>query len=105
MNQRSDRRTGSAVTKLSRAGHDDVLGALEDERTVRNYSSKLSLQLGRNSNFDELVMATYGYELSWRWVAMAWMTVVMLRGYRGDESMIDGLRCYGVMYLYRLGCG
>jgi hypothetical protein len=93
------------VTKLSRAGHDDVLGALEDERTVRNYSSKLSLQLGRNSNFDELVMATYGYELSWRWVAMAWMTVVMLRGYRGDESMIDGLRCYGVMYLYRLGCG
>jgi hypothetical protein len=23
----------------------------------------------------------------------------------GDESMIDGLRCYGGMYLYRLGGG
>jgi hypothetical protein len=29
----------------------------------------------------------------------------LVRGYRGDESMIDGLRCYGGMYLYRLGGG
>jgi hypothetical protein len=33
------------------------------------------------------------------------MAAVLLRGYRGDESMIDGLRCYGGMYLYRLGGG
>jgi hypothetical protein len=36
---------------------------------------------------------------------VAWMTSVVLRGYRGDESMIDGLRCYGGIYLYRLGGG
>jgi hypothetical protein len=33
---------------------------------------------------------------------VAWMAAVLPRGYRGDESMIDGLRCYGDMYLYRL---
>jgi hypothetical protein len=27
----------------------------------------------------------------------------LLRGYGWDESLIDGLRCYGGMYLYRLG--
>jgi hypothetical protein len=36
---------------------------------------------------------------------MAWMAVALLRGYRGDESMIDGLRCYGGMCFYRLGGG
>jgi hypothetical protein len=36
---------------------------------------------------------------------MAWMAAVLLQGYRGDESMIDGLRCYAGMYLYRLGGG
>jgi hypothetical protein len=30
---------------------------------------------------------------------------VLPRGYRGDESMIDGLRCYSSMYLYRLEVG
>jgi hypothetical protein len=30
------------------------------------------------------------------------MTSVLLRDYRGDVSMIDGLRCYDGMYLYRL---
>jgi hypothetical protein len=34
--------------------------APEDEQMVRNYSPKLSLELGRNSNFDELVIAAYG---------------------------------------------
>jgi hypothetical protein len=34
---------------------------------------------------------------------VAWMVAALLLGYRGDESMIDGLRCYGGMYLYRLG--
>jgi hypothetical protein len=34
---------------------------------------------------------------------VACMAAVLLRGYRGDKSMIDGLRCYGDMYLYRLG--
>jgi hypothetical protein len=24
----------------------------------------------------------------------------LLRGYREDESIVDGLRCYGGMYLY-----
>jgi hypothetical protein len=38
--------------------------ALEDERTVRNYSTKLSQELGRNSNFDELVIAAFGCEFS-----------------------------------------
>jgi hypothetical protein len=33
---------------------------------------------------------------------VAWMAAVLPRGYRGDESTIDGLRCYGGMYLYRL---
>jgi hypothetical protein len=32
---------------------------------------------------------------------MAWMVVVLLRGYRGDESMIDGLRCYVFIYAGR----
>jgi hypothetical protein len=36
---------------------------------------------------------------------VASMAAVLLRGYRGDEFMIDGLRCYGGMYLYRLGGG
>jgi hypothetical protein len=36
---------------------------------------------------------------------VAWMAAVLLRGYRGDESMIDDLRFYGCMYLYRLGGG
>jgi hypothetical protein len=38
--------------------------ATQDEQTGRNYLSDLSLELGRNSNFDELVMAAYGGELS-----------------------------------------
>jgi hypothetical protein len=67
----------------------------EDERTKRNFSPELSLEFGRESNFDELVMEDYGCELSWRWVIVAWMTMVLLRDYRGDGSMIDGLRCYG----------
>jgi hypothetical protein len=29
----------------------------------------------------------------------------LLRGYGWNESLIDGLRCYGGMYLYRLGSG
>ena len=29
----------------------------------------------------------------------------LLRGYGWDESLIDGLRCYGGMYLYRLEGG
>jgi hypothetical protein len=92
MNQRSDRRTRSVVMKLSRA-------------SSLWYSPKLSLELGRNSNFDELVIAAYGCELSWRRAAVAWMAAVLLRGYRGDAYMIDGLRCYGGMYLYRLWGG
>jgi hypothetical protein len=68
---------------------------------VRNYSPKLLLELGRNSNFDELVIAAYGCELSWRQAAVAWMAVP-LRGYSENESMIAGLRCYGGIYLYRL---
>jgi hypothetical protein len=72
---------------------------------VRNYSPKLLLELGRNSNFDELVIASYGCKLSWRWTDVAWMAAVLLRDYRGDESMIDDLRYYGGMYLYSLGGG
>jgi hypothetical protein len=68
-------------------------------------SPKLSLELERNSNFDELVIAAYGCELSWRRAVVAWMAAVLLRGYRGDAYMIDGLRCYGGMYLYRLRGG
>jgi hypothetical protein len=64
--------------------------APEDKWTVRNYSLKLSLELMRNSNFDELVIAAYGYELSYWWVGVTWMVAVLLRGYREDESMIDG---------------
>jgi hypothetical protein len=48
---------------------------------------------------------TYGCEFSWRWATVAWMVAALLRGYRGDESMVEGLRCYGGMYLYRLGGG
>jgi hypothetical protein len=36
----------------------------EDERTERNFLSELSLEFGRESNFDELVMESYGCELS-----------------------------------------
>jgi hypothetical protein len=34
-------------------------------------------------------------------VVVAWMAAALLQGYRGDESMVDGLRCYNGMYLYR----
>jgi hypothetical protein len=37
-----------------------------------------------------MVMAAYGCELSWWWAFVAWMVAVLLRGYRGDESMVDG---------------
>jgi hypothetical protein len=50
-------------------------------------------------------MEAYECLLSWQWATVAWIAAVLLRGYRGDESMIDGLRCYGIMYLYRLGGG
>jgi hypothetical protein len=79
--------------------------ATEDERANRNSSPELSLEFGRESNFDELVMEAYGYELSWRRATIAWMAAVPPRGYRGDEFMIDGLMCYGAIYLYRLGGG
>jgi hypothetical protein len=58
--------------------------------------------LGRESNFDEMVMVAYGSELSWLQTVVAWMAAALLRGYREDKSMVDGLRCYGGMYLYRL---
>jgi hypothetical protein len=32
---------------------------------------------------------------------VAWMAAALVRAYRGDESMVEGLRCYGDMYLYR----
>jgi hypothetical protein len=50
-------------------------------------------------------MVAYGCELSWRRAAVVWIAAALLRGYRGDESMVDGLRCYGGMYLYRQGGG
>jgi hypothetical protein len=65
----------------------------EDERMERNFSPELSLELGRESNFDEMGMAAYGDELNWRQAVVAWMTAALLRGYRGDECMVDGLRC------------
>jgi hypothetical protein len=46
-------------------------------------------------------MMAYGCELSWRRAVVAWMVTTLLGGYRGDEFMVDGLRCYGGMYLYR----
>jgi hypothetical protein len=76
-----------------------------DERTERNSLPELSLEFGRKSNFDEMFIAAYGYEFSWRWAVVAYMATTLLRGYRGDESMVDGLRCFGDMYLYRLGGG
>jgi hypothetical protein len=77
----------------------------EDERTKRNSLPELSLEFGRESNFDKLVIAAYGCELNWWPTIVAWMTMVLLRGFGGDESMIDGLRCSSDMYLYRLGGG
>ena len=47
--------------------------ASEDEWAERNSSPELSLEFGRESNFDELVMEAYGCELSWRWPALVWM--------------------------------
>jgi hypothetical protein len=51
--------------------------APEDEWTVRNYSPKLSLELGRISNFDKLIIAAYGCELSWRRATVAWIAAVL----------------------------
>jgi hypothetical protein len=34
---------------------------------------------------------------------VAWMATVLLRGYRGHEFMVEGLRCDCGIYLYRLG--
>jgi hypothetical protein len=77
----------------------------EDERTEINYSPELSLDFRRASNFVEMVIARYGYEVSWWRVVVAWMMVALPRDYRGDESMVDGVRCYGDIYLYRVGGG
>ncbi|KAL5672267.1 hypothetical protein ACJX0J_016573, partial [Zea mays] len=63
----------------------------EHERTEKNFSPELPLEFGRESNFNGPVMEDYGCEHSWRQTVMAWMAVALLRGYRGDESMIDGL--------------
>ena len=79
--------------------------APKDERVERNFLPDLSLELERNSNFNELVMAGYGCELRWRRTTVTWMAVALLRCYIGDESMIDSLRCYSDMYFYRLGGG
>jgi hypothetical protein len=38
--------------------------AVEDGRTVWNYSPKLPLESGRASNFDKVVMVAYDCELS-----------------------------------------
>jgi hypothetical protein len=40
-----------------------------------------------------MVMAAYGFELSWRRPNVVWMVTALLRGYRGDEFMVDGLKC------------
>jgi hypothetical protein len=50
-------------------------------------------------------MAACGRELSWRGAAVVWMAAALLRGYREDESMVDGFRCYGGIYLYTHGGG
>jgi hypothetical protein len=71
--------------------------APKDKRTKRNSSPKLSLEFGQKSNFDEMVIVAYDYELSWWGIVVAWMTVALLRGYRGDVSMVDGFICYGGM--------
>jgi hypothetical protein len=63
----------------------------KDEWMVRNSSPKLSIELERESNFDEMGMMAYGCELSWWQAAVAWMAATLLRGYRGDESMVNGL--------------
>jgi hypothetical protein len=64
----------------------------------RNFLPDLSLELRRNSNFDELVIAAS--LVSSRLLWLRWHQCCCEA--RGDESMIDGLRCYGGMYLYRL---
>jgi hypothetical protein len=49
--------------------------APEDKRKERNFSPELSLELGRESNFDEMGMTAYGYELSWGellWLGWWW---------------------------------
>ena len=51
--------------------------ALKDERMERNSSLELSLEFGRESNFDEVVMEAYGCELSWWRAAMVWMAVTL----------------------------
>jgi hypothetical protein len=68
---------------------------------VRNFLPGLLLELGRDSNFDKMVMTAYGCELSWRGDDVAWMEAALLRGYRGDDSIVDGLRWHGGMDLYR----
>jgi hypothetical protein len=52
--------------------------APEDEQTKRNSLSDLSPELGRNSNFNEMVKTTYGCELSRQWTTVAWMAAALL---------------------------
>jgi hypothetical protein len=40
--------------------------APKNEKMERNSLPELSLEFGRESNFDEIVIAAYGYEPSWR---------------------------------------
>jgi hypothetical protein len=65
MNRRSD--------QTNRKHDDDALVELvtvmfwvatEDERAETDSSPELSLEFGRESNFDELIMEAYGCELS-----------------------------------------
>jgi hypothetical protein len=64
--------------------------APKDEWTKRNSLPELSLELGRESNFDEMVMTAYDYDLSWRRAAVTWMAAALVRGYRE--------MCYSGMY-------
>jgi hypothetical protein len=77
----------------SRARHDDVIGCPRRWTDGEKFPTGVSPKLGRKSNFDEMVMVAYGFELSWRRPAVVWTVTALLRGYRGDESMVDGLKC------------
>jgi hypothetical protein len=83
-----------------RVSYNDVLGCPRRWMDGGKFLARFVARIGEEL---ELLQASHD-KFSWRRVALSWMTVALLRGYRADESMVDGLRCYGGIYLYRIGC-
>jgi hypothetical protein len=65
------------------ANQGDVLGCPRRWTNEEKFLAGVVARVGRESNFDEIVISAYGCEFSWWRAIVAWMTVEVSRGYRG----------------------